>query len=332
MAISMKTKIMLWGRAAHRCSFPGCRRELAIDAISTDDASLIGEVCHIIADSPNGPRGASPLTAEERDRYSNLILLCNVHHKVIDDLPGDYPVERLHAMKEQHERWVRETLQVYDDRRQREEETYATYIDEWAKRCDLDEWSNWSSSMLGFGQPSVGTARLSSLRELSTWLFGRVWPRRYLQLEAAFENFRRVLADLLVVFAQHAEERGNKTWTRSYEDEDDDPDDRLLHEIEFHVDLVMDLMAELTRAANYVCDRVRQFVDPSFRAQEGLVLAISGPYEDNMSFRHHRFEYRDAERVDQPYPGLVKFKGERKNRDWNFGEGEKPALPRRRST
>ena len=40
----------------------------------------------------------------------NLVLICKVHHKLMDDQPGTYTVARLRQMKEAHERWVRETL------------------------------------------------------------------------------------------------------------------------------------------------------------------------------------------------------------------------------
>jgi hypothetical protein len=39
---------------------------------------------HIFAESPNGPRGDSTLTAEQRSLNQNLILLCNQHHQLID--------------------------------------------------------------------------------------------------------------------------------------------------------------------------------------------------------------------------------------------------------
>jgi hypothetical protein len=55
MSISLKTHKMLWGRAANRCAFPECRRELVMDASETDDESLVGEECHIIAREQNGP-------------------------------------------------------------------------------------------------------------------------------------------------------------------------------------------------------------------------------------------------------------------------------------
>jgi hypothetical protein len=83
-----------------------CRRELVMDATETDDESLVGEAAHIVAESAAGPRGASPLTPEQRDKYANLILLCNVDHKVVDDQFNEYTVERLSTLKQQHEAWV----------------------------------------------------------------------------------------------------------------------------------------------------------------------------------------------------------------------------------
>lgn len=83
---------MLWGRSGNRCAI--CQKELVIDATETDDDSIIGDECHIVARSTDGPRGASPL--KERNKYNNLILLCKIHHKQIDDQENEFPVERLH--------------------------------------------------------------------------------------------------------------------------------------------------------------------------------------------------------------------------------------------
>jgi hypothetical protein len=59
------------------------------------------EVAHIVG--TNGPRSACPLPEHERDRYGNLILLCEEHHHLVDALEQDYPVEKLRQMKEDHE-------------------------------------------------------------------------------------------------------------------------------------------------------------------------------------------------------------------------------------
>ncbi|HEY3853670.1 MAG TPA: hypothetical protein VGO67_04670 [Verrucomicrobiae bacterium] len=64
----------------------------------------MGEVCHIRAQNAGGPRFDSKQTEEKRHSFENLILLCSVHHRVVDDQLGTYSVELLSDMKEMHER------------------------------------------------------------------------------------------------------------------------------------------------------------------------------------------------------------------------------------
>jgi hypothetical protein len=332
MNISLKTQKMLWGRAASRCSYPSCRIELVIDASETDDESLIGDVCHIVAVEPNGPRGNSSLTSDQRDKYENLILLCKVHHKLIDDQFIEYNVEKLKMMKMAHEQWVHESLTGYDAAKQKDDEYYAWLIEEWSERAEIDDWLNWSSFILYSSQPRMYSDLDKKLEELRYWLFSRIWPKRYPDLEAAFENFRRVLSDFHVEFRRHAQRVGEEKelllTEKFYKIKEWDKEryDHLVKCYDYHVSLVEDLMLELTRAANYLCDKVRQFIFPSFRLEEGLLLVESGPYVDKgMVFRTLRVEYRRDERVKYPYPGLEKFKIERVKRDLNFGEGREPA-------
>jgi hypothetical protein len=108
MAIADKTRKILWGRSGNRCAI--CRRELVMDATAHDDESVVGEECHIVAREPDGPRGHAELSVEERDSYENLILLCRIHHKLIDDQPHTCDSDYLKAMRSSHEAWVREKL------------------------------------------------------------------------------------------------------------------------------------------------------------------------------------------------------------------------------
>jgi hypothetical protein len=82
-----------------------CRTPLSL-AESPAGQLIIGEQAHIVAESPAGPRGDSTLSIIERNSYSNLILLCPNDHLIIDSNPEFYTVERLHAMKRDHEAWV----------------------------------------------------------------------------------------------------------------------------------------------------------------------------------------------------------------------------------
>ena len=149
-------------------------------------------------------------------------------------------------------------------------------------------------------QPSLWKHQYEPLVEVTRWLFNRIWQGRYLELEAAFQNFNLVLSDLLRIFRSRTEERGERLWTEKFyrHARDRESRARLSREFDFHVDLVEDLTLELTRAANYVCDRVRESFDPTFRIEEGIVLAQSGPYMVD-EWRFQRVQYREAERTLQ---------------------------------
>jgi hypothetical protein len=114
MPISDKTRKLLWGRSGSRCA--KCKRELVVDATATDDESVVGDECHIVSPRANGPRGEYWHLAGDLDAYDNLILLCRVHHKLVDDQPATFTVDALRKMKREHEVWVLERLQEQDSR------------------------------------------------------------------------------------------------------------------------------------------------------------------------------------------------------------------------
>ncbi len=110
MSISPRTRKLLWGNAASRCSYPDCA---AIEGAPDDSQSgetVKLEECHIVARKPTAARGNANLTAAERDQYPNLILLCPIHHKIIDEQSDTFTTQELHSMKESHEQRVRESL------------------------------------------------------------------------------------------------------------------------------------------------------------------------------------------------------------------------------
>lgn len=108
MDISRKDAKLLWSRAAGLCSI--CKAELTYDTSSINSSLLIGQQAHIVAEQPNGPRGKSILSVQERNSYHNLILLCSEHHIKIDNCVEDYPAEKLYLIKSRHELWVKENL------------------------------------------------------------------------------------------------------------------------------------------------------------------------------------------------------------------------------
>lgn len=97
----------LWGLSAGRCAFPGCGAE-CIKFLGGEDPTILGEMAHIVAKMPSGPRGREQ---GGDDTYENLILLCPTHHTEIDKSPeGTYTVETILSWKMEHERGIRISL------------------------------------------------------------------------------------------------------------------------------------------------------------------------------------------------------------------------------
>lgn len=101
MAISDRTRKILWARAGGRCS--KCQVLLVTEGTDADEPSVIGEEAHIIAEPAGGPRHAY---LPDYDCYENLILLCRNDHKPADDQFNHYTVDELKRMKGEHENWV----------------------------------------------------------------------------------------------------------------------------------------------------------------------------------------------------------------------------------
>ncbi|MFT3840763.1 MAG: HNH endonuclease [Myxococcaceae bacterium] len=96
-------RLLLWGKAAGRCEYRGCNHRLGRDAVTGAEFNS-AYVAHIVADSADGPRGDPKLSEILKAEISNLMLLCDVHHRLIDigDVAG-HPVELLQQMKAEHE-------------------------------------------------------------------------------------------------------------------------------------------------------------------------------------------------------------------------------------
>ena len=110
MSIDARSRQILWGKSGATCAFPDCRRPLVRDATSGDREVLVGEIAHVVAQSPGGPRSNADVPGGNIDGYSNLILLCHEHHELVDQQHHTYPIERLLQFKTEHEEWVRARL------------------------------------------------------------------------------------------------------------------------------------------------------------------------------------------------------------------------------
>jgi len=104
--IPEKVKIRLWGKAAGRCEYEGCNNPLWLDSLTKTEFNT-AYIAHIIARKPNGPRGDTELSDKLESDISNMMLMCDEHHRLIDkeDIRG-HSVERLKDMKRKHERRI----------------------------------------------------------------------------------------------------------------------------------------------------------------------------------------------------------------------------------
>jgi len=101
-AIGHKQVLMLYVRAGGRCEFRGCNKYLLKHSV-TQAIDNFGEIGHIVAFSKKGPRGGFEARPTEIHAISNLMLLCDECHKLIDRQWRDYPVTLLREFKQQHE-------------------------------------------------------------------------------------------------------------------------------------------------------------------------------------------------------------------------------------
>jgi hypothetical protein len=93
----------LWVQSAGRCQYYGCNTALWKDELMHKDMNK-AYISHIVAASPNGPRGDSKKSKELEISYDNLMLLCDECHNRIDESDKEnHSVETLTGMKKDHE-------------------------------------------------------------------------------------------------------------------------------------------------------------------------------------------------------------------------------------
>jgi hypothetical protein len=108
MTITDKARKLLWGRSGNRCAV--CKQELIVSATDKDSEAVVGDECHIVSGELNGPRHDPSYPQEKLDSYENLILLCRVHHKMVDDQATTFTAGILRQLKNNHEIMISEKL------------------------------------------------------------------------------------------------------------------------------------------------------------------------------------------------------------------------------
>lgn len=97
LSLTVDTKQRLWSESGGYCENPACCSLLFPDGATAHFA----EMAHIIPATTGGPRDAdgAGVTAAERARPTNIVVLCANCHTLVDKSPDDYPATALHDWK-----------------------------------------------------------------------------------------------------------------------------------------------------------------------------------------------------------------------------------------
>jgi hypothetical protein len=112
LSIPQSQQNLIFSMSAGYCAFPDCNLRTVALATDADPAAVVGEIAHIHSYDDNGPRANRSLTAQQRNQYANLILLCPNHHTLVDKQFNTYTAVQIQGWKANIERWVLSSLKA----------------------------------------------------------------------------------------------------------------------------------------------------------------------------------------------------------------------------
>jgi len=274
MSISEKDQKILWGKAAGRCSMPNCRKEVVLEASDKLRSKnvLIGQNCHIVGEGDSSPRGNSILTHEERDSYTNLILLCANHHVMIDQDLLNWPVEKLHQVKAEHEIWVETRLTETADGIGRQ--VYSDLVNNATERILIDSWDWFSDNAVRF---LLSEKFVDGVNTFWNKVQRTAWPGELPELEDAIRNLSERAGKYVEHFLTNASlSRGSskpgegfyvedKSWKAHWQPNYDD----FAEKSRGWQKQSIELLFNLTVALNDYAASVRKSLNPRYFAFEG---------------------------------------------------------------
>jgi len=96
---SVATQKRLFAVSGNRCAYRNCPQPLVDDATG----KVTARICHIKGNKPGSRRHDPAQTEEERQGYDNLLLMCPIHHDVIDADDVTFTENVLRVIKADHE-------------------------------------------------------------------------------------------------------------------------------------------------------------------------------------------------------------------------------------
>ncbi len=275
-----KDQNILWGKAAALCSMPNCKEKLiyeANDAIPSS-ATKIGENCHIVGENKGSARYDSSFTDDEKCRYPNLILLCRNHHKIVDDDPITWTVEKLHEIKSAHEKWVEENISKDDIAEIRNEKWFSRRVVEITNSFNLYNWDIISNQLLN---GTVSKKLNDDLYDFYINIFRSNIPTSKKSLYDSIYDLAVRTYEFLQTYHMHSMLNNNTTCymkDRFYRNRGVfNPNyDKDLHEFNKWEEKTIKLLFNITHALNIFAEQVRENLDSEYFFDEGKFVVYDG--------------------------------------------------------
>ncbi len=269
-----KEQNLLWSRSAGRCSV--CREVLTRD-LADGDSIILGEMCHIVGKNKGSARYDSVLTDKERKSYSNLILMCPTHHRIIDKSEGEFTVEKLKQLKEKHEVWVSECLSKRNP--DSDEVVYSDFIDTITIMLKLEEWDAFID---GAVRNIIHYDFVASQYVLNEKLLKTIWPTRKDKLKGVIVELIGAFDRFMTNYLGNVEVRGEYFCPNlAYKRIPNNPNFSNLEKEEgIWSDTNCWLLCDYVNKLNNYASSVRQFSNPLYFLKMGKFLLI-----DSLGYR-----------------------------------------------
>jgi len=296
VSINQKDIKLLWGRSGNRCAI--CKTELTQDKKTVTAAFTLGEQAHIVGEKEGAARGKSSLSQDERNTYHNLILLCPTHHTEIDNNETDWPIEKLHQVKSEHELWVMETLsETVDLYKLAQEAAVTNIIDSAVDLCDLENWSVWTSKALDI-YPEWSSKQLYNAYEFRDKVIAAIWPEGFEDLKRSAITFSVLINAAAQEFRKHSRLSGDTYHAYQFYEKNGRWNDYYHEQLREYEDWLQEcdrLIKEATKAVNWFADVIRRDINPMFFADKGKFIIA-----DNYLCQMCLLEYDDQEKSQLP--------------------------------
>lgn len=107
------TTAALFSLSQRTCYYPRCNQPVVVIVEGSPTVNL--EIAHIVGLNDGSARAIDPMSIEERNQFSNLILLCHAHHKRVDSkrTRDEYGKDLLLSWKSQVEQGGQDVLASY---------------------------------------------------------------------------------------------------------------------------------------------------------------------------------------------------------------------------